>query len=625
MSVDDFLDNMDFDADSDDNEVYEHPKMANGKSNKKLKTGKLTKSKTLTESSQDDEELPPIKQKAANKKAKKTKSKAAADSSQDEEEFELPASMKAKLDKALKKAEKKAKKFEVASDTDEAPAEESVKAKKEKKKKGDKKKAAVDTDSGIEEKAVKVKKKKAKKVKEEQQPQDSDESGDDTHDHNAALNNLKETDPEFYKFLENNDRKLLNFNVKSDGEEDSSEEDEVKNEKVHKPDADLQVASDESDFEAEDDDAGDEEAAGDDDDAESDDEGEAGPSPSGGKQIKITLKMLKDWERDLQVEDVTSGTIKTITVAFRSALQSITSEDITEKQAAIYRVEGAAIFNGIVQLCVLHLPAALLKFLKVSSLKLAKQSKRFKKIIGPMRSYLPDITKLLENATSTSILTVLLKHLHQLAPLMPFIFNLTKPILKRLIALWATAEDSVRVLSFLCILKITRAQQTKFLKDVLRIMYLNYVKNCKFVSPNTLPSINFMRRSLAEMFGLDMNASYNIVFMFVRQLAIHLRNAYTDRKKENVMAVYNWQYVNSLRLWGDVLALTHNKQQLQPLIYPFVTIVIGVIKLISSAQYYPARMHCCRILVGLAKRTNTFIPVLPFLLEVLKGEWEEVF
>lgn len=125
-----------------------------------------------------------------------------------------------------------------------------------------------------------------------------------------------------------------------------------------------------------------------------------------------------------------------------------------------------------------------------------------------------------------------------------------------------------------------------------------------------------MRRSLVEMFTIDPNVSYQHVFLYIRQLAIHLRTAVTVKKKENIQAVYNWQFVNSLKLWGSLLGVAGNKQQLQPLVYPFVQVCLGTLKLIPTAQYFPLRFHVTQLLIELTRDTGIYVPVLPFLLEV---------
>ncbi|XP_065357120.1 nucleolar complex protein 2 isoform X1 [Calliphora vicina] len=452
--------------------------------------------------------------------------------------------------------------------------------------------------------------------------------------HKKDLEGLKDIDPEFYDFLKKNDKQLLDFNLldsdddeddekpeekvnktdkkskksKKDDDIDSDEEmmdmddededdDNDDEEKYHKADADLEVASDESDFEGED---------------------EPSVGPDGTE--KITLNLLRQWQLQLEKKNVPIDTVRKVIQAFSSALLSI-SPDSDQNVPMTYKVVGSAAFNGVIQLCVLHLQPAILRLLNVtprSSIPLHK-TKKWNKVRGCLRYYLTDLIRLVEQVSSANILSVLLKHLHQMAGMVAPFTALGKTILKRLIVLWSSGDETVRVIAFLCILKITRNQQATMLNHVLKAMYLTYVRNSKFVSPNTLPAINFMRRSLVEMFALDLNVTYQHAFLYIRQLAIHLRNAVILKKKDSFQACYNWQYVNSLRLWSDLLGNTSDKPQLQPLVYPLVTIAFGVIRLIPTAQYFPLRFHCIQSLIDLAKSTHTFIPVLPLILEVLKS------
>ncbi|XP_063376452.1 nucleolar complex protein 2 homolog [Cydia fagiglandana] len=421
---------------------------------------------------------------------------------------------------------------------------------------------------------------------EEEGESDSDEEMD-PETHKKSLEKLKKIDPDFYNFLEENDENLLNFGVESGDEESDGEDQEDEDDVVHKP-GPLQADSDESDFEEE------VEVRG-----------------------KITLKMVAEWQEELQSEKkIKISTLNSVIKAFNAAMLRATSDDGTSKGE--YKVEGSSVFNAVIQMCVLYLPAAIKKYLGMEqSGKDPQKCKHFVKIKAPLVAYLNDLLKLLGGVTSENILTVLLKHLHQMSVYVACFARISKHALKKLITLWSRGEETVRVLAFLCILRITRNQQANLLDLVLKAMYMTYVKNCKFVSPTTWPSINFMRRSLVEMFTLDLNVSYQHVFLYIRQLAIHLRNAIVVQKVENRQAVYNWQFVNSLHLWADLLGATTNKPQLQPLVYPLVMVITNTIKLVPTHQYYPVRFHCVEILIHLSKESNTFIPILPFLLEVL--------
>ena len=57
------------------------------------------------------------------------------------------------------------------------------------------------------------------------------------------------------------------------------------------------------------------------------------------------------------------------------------------------------------------------------------------------------------------------------------------------------------------------------------------MRNAKFTSPTTLLFIHLMQRSLVEIGRIDISLTYRYMFVYIRQLAIHLRNAITVKKK----------------------------------------------------------------------------------------------
>ena len=58
-----------------------------------------------------------------------------------------------------------------------------------------------------------------------------------------------------------------------------------------------------------------------------------------------------------------------------------------------------------------------------------------------------------------------------------------------------------------------------------------YVKNAKFTTAQSQPTLTFMENCVVEICGLDHFVTYTSAFSYVRQLAIHLRTAMTTRKK----------------------------------------------------------------------------------------------
>uniref|UniRef100_A0A667WN73 NOC2-like nucleolar associated transcriptional repressor n=1 Tax=Myripristis murdjan TaxID=586833 RepID=A0A667WN73_9TELE len=392
--------------------------------------------------------------------------------------------------------------------------------------------------------------------------------------HKDQLSRLKSKDPEFYKFLQENDQTLLNFD-----DTDSSEDEEER--KYHTLPTQLEEAI-----------SGDE----DEDDEETDKKGSK-KSKKTAETIKVTDKMIEEWRAAIR-ENPTPRLFREVTQAFKAAVATTKGEGGGQCR---YKVADSSVFNALVLFCIRDIHMALQKML-VNGTSSPRWSQRI---------YL---NTLLSSLTEGTVISAVLRHANQLVPYYLCLPKQCRLLLKQ----WSTGEETNRVLAFLALNKICRHKQDMYLNPILKQMYISYVQNCKFTSPNVLPMINFMQRTLTEMYSLDTQVSYQHAFIYIRQLAIHLRNAMTMKKKETYQSVYNWQYVHCLYLWCRVLSTLYPSDVLQPLIYPLCQVILGTIKLVPTSRYYPLRMHCCRALTLLSSSTNTFVPILPFLLEILQ-------
>uniref|UniRef100_A0A8C7NQI2 Nucleolar complex protein 2 homolog n=1 Tax=Oncorhynchus mykiss TaxID=8022 RepID=A0A8C7NQI2_ONCMY len=417
--------------------------------------------------------------------------------------------------------------------------------------------------------------------------------------HKDSLSRLKSKDPEFYKFLQKNDQTLLNFD-----DTDSSEDEEER--KYHTLPKQLEEAS-------------------------SDDDEEQGESTKKSKKtaeaIKVTEKMVDEWQAAIK-DEPTPRLFREITQAFKAAVATTKGEG---GDPCRYKVADSSVFNALVLFCIRDVYVALQRML---NLKPDKDQKNVFKMFLPFLLlskihliYLQQQingtltlllrSQLLSCLTEATVISAVLRHANQLVPYYLCNPKQCRHLLKQLIKQWSTGEETSRVLAFLALNKICRQKQDTNLNPILKQMYISYVQNCKFTSPTVLPMINFMQRTLTEMYSLDTQASYQHGFIYIRQLAIHLRNAMTMKKKETYQSVYNWQFVHCLYLWCRVLSTLHPSDVLQPLIYPLCQVIVGTIKLVPTSRYYPLRIHCVRALTLLSGSTHTFVPVLPFLLEII--------
>ncbi|KAH8855891.1 Nucleolar complex protein 2 like [Schistosoma japonicum] len=228
--------------------------------------------------------------------------------------------------------------------------------------------------------------------------------------------------------------------------------------------------------------------------------------------------------------------------------------------------------------------------------------------------------------------------------------KLEKKFFKLMVKTWSEDEDSRRLLAFLNIMKALSVKK-ECTGLCIKLMFVAFVRNCKFVLGSNIAQINLMHECLLEMFSKNLDEAYMHAFVYTRQLAITLRKAYSSKTKEDMQSVSNWQFVYSLRLWCDFASRYGNDHALiQSLIHPLSQLVYGTIKLNKGQRWLPLRFHCismlhnmagvpvlCELkpsedkqmsadddnklpLVGRALSTNTrlLIPTLPLLLDVFQ-------
>ncbi|KAL1924138.1 uncharacterized protein VTP21DRAFT_7173 [Calcarisporiella thermophila] len=346
---------------------------------------------------------------------------------------------------------------------------------------------------------------------------------------------------------------------------------------------------------------------------------------SSGGPTAITKEMIAQWQ-DAITKKKSLRSLRRLLLAYRAAAHI--NEDEDGRQYA-YKIESGSIFNKLVVVCLKYVIDVFEHHLPVKQVegktKLPSSSPKWESLQGVIKSFLSNTLHLLKELTDNNMIYFAVKESEKAIRYWACFPKLAREYLKILLNFWGTAEDNVRIISFLNIRKLAVTSPSPFLAMALKGIYLSYVRNSKTTNVHTLPSINLMCNMATEIYGLDFNASYQHAFVYIRQLAIHLRNSMTIKSKESYKAVYNWQFIHCLEFWANVLATycdtqrvaEHGECLLQSLIYPFVQVAAGVIRLIPTAQYFPLRFHVIRLLLPLIQKTGTFIPLAPYLFEVL--------
>ncbi|BFZ64000.1 Nucleolar Complex 2 protein [Saitoella coloradoensis] len=401
--------------------------------------------------------------------------------------------------------------------------------------------------------------------------------------HKQDIEALKSQDPEFYKYLQENDAGLLDF---SDAEDDD-------------------LASLDSDA----------------DDAKDLDDPSA--SASGGAEV-VTKAHIKRWRTAL-VSEHSLKALRRVVLAFRAAAHQ--GEDTDANKSYKYAIQEPAVFDELMILALTHIPEVVAHHIPAKEnggldTSGTDKAKKYRNLIPLLKSHFGSLGHMLPNLSDPATLKLVLTTTEALVPYMLSFRKFLRGFLKSVIEIWGTnTHDSVRIAAFLLVRKFCVVGDSTIRDVCLKATYQTLIRASRSTTVHSLPAINLLKNSAAELYGLDLSASYQHAFGFVRQLAVHLRQSITQKSKESYKSVYNWQYTHSLDFWGLVLGQHARSPEspLRALVYPLVQVVLGAMRLIPTAQFFPLRFHLIRTLIKLSAATRTYIPLASALFEVLES------
>ncbi|KAG0326887.1 Nucleolar Complex 2 protein [Podila humilis] len=423
------------------------------------------------------------------------------------------------------------------------------------------------------------------------------------------LDALKEKDPEFYKYLQENDSELLDF----DGEMEDLVSEEEDDEDEEEQDDNMEGEDEDEEME------------------------EAKPTKKSKKSEEpveeesmdgvplVTKEMVATWQSAL-VEKHSLRSLRRLLLAFRAGAHLHDAED---DRTYAYKINNPVVFNKLVVTCLKHVIPTFDHHLPTQTTgsgkpKPVNSGSKYTTLQPLIKSFLQNTLFLLKELTDQDMIYFVIRESEKAIRYLVGFPKIAKDMLKHLLFLWSSASDRVRIISFLTIRTMCLQLGSNYLDLALKGVYLTFVRFAKTTTIHTLPNLHLMQNCVAQLYGMDYDRSYQHGFVYVRQLAIHLRNAVLVKTKESFKAVYNWQYLHCLSLWAQVVsthALTNGGQPtaLHTLIYPLVQVSLGALRLIPTSTYYPLRFQIVRNLIQVVENTGTFIPLAPFLFEVLEG------
>jgi len=276
--------------------------------------------------------------------------------------------------------------------------------------------------------------------------------------------------------------------------------------------------------------------------------------------------------------------------------------------------------------------------------QLSKHS-RWKKlqlcVVSFFKSVLHTLDGLVDSSSQARVAEAVAFLVDSLGAYIPFLSplpRLAKSVVKVLLTVWSRRDDvtvtvssdpgvpaddtmRVRSLAFLRIRQMAVELPGAVAEECFRSMYLKFARQTKSFNEYTAPSEMFMMQSVAELYGTDLSIAYQQAFLYIRQLALHLRAALLKKTDETNRQVSSMQFLNCLRLWTRVVCSYPSVEGgLGALAFPLVQVILGAVSTNAASIYFtPMKFNLLSCLHQLAASCKVFIPTTSSIMETLEN------
>ncbi|KAI9335047.1 Noc2p family-domain-containing protein [Pilaira anomala] len=432
---------------------------------------------------------------------------------------------------------------------------------------------------------------------------DADETLDLSDDEEGDLDAL-----DAFEVVLGPDQNIAAEGLDDDVEEDMSEDEEDEEE-------------DEYESEEEEEEEDDEEEEDEDEDMEEDNDME-----EDDKSTLVTYAMLKEWSAAANKKSPAAW--KKMLLAFRSIVRS----DEPSKTKFTYRVESSKVYAKLVR-DTLKVAYPILSnhiyFLKKE--KYPGKTKNWPKLERVIILFFNNCIRFLRELSHDDIIEYVLEHLAPCTLYLGCLPKVSREYLRVLLDRWSdvalseqTRNACYRAIKHFSTTAIDSARKD-YMPNALKGIYLVFANRSTKMNESSLPVIQQMMDEAADLYTVNPKMSYEHANVYVRQLADHLKKAKKEHTVESFKKIYTWQFVSCLDFWASVIAVTCDpavgeSSPMQAIVHPLVEVCLHTIRLNPTAQFLPLRIHLIRTLTGLIDSTGYYIPLAPYLFEILSSD-----